>query len=186
VDKEILINAIESKFPGITETSSEPYGLLTLEIAVPNLKALIHWLKDDEQMNFIFLTDICGVHYPNQGNREFAVVYHLHNLEANFRLRLKTFVGRENINVPTICDIYSAANWMERETFDFYGIIFEGHPNLKRILNMDEMDYFPMRKEYPMEDATRTDKDDRFFGRDGNENVTFDNKKALAKGNNHG
>lgn len=184
MDKEILLNAIETKFPGVIQASSEPHGLLTLEIPVANIKPVIKWLKDNKQTNFVFMTDLCGVHYPNQGDKEFAVVYHLHNLEANFRLRLKTFVGRDNINVPTMSDIYSAANWMERETFDFYGIIFEGHPNLKRILNMDEMTYHPMRKEYPMEDATRTDKDDRYFGRVGNEGVKFDNNKALAKENN--
>jgi NADH:ubiquinone oxidoreductase subunit C len=65
----------------------------------------------------------------------------------------------------------------------FTGYNFVGHPNLVRILNMDDLTYHPMRKEYPMEDATRTDKDDRFFGRDGHEGVTFDNKKALAKNN---
>jgi NADH-quinone oxidoreductase subunit C len=67
--------------------------------------------------------------------------------------------------IPSITPLYSAANWQERETFDFYGIIFNGHPNLKRILNVDEMDYFPLRKEYPLEDGTRTDKDDTYFGR---------------------
>ncbi|MFM9944039.1 MAG: NADH-quinone oxidoreductase subunit C [Bacteroidia bacterium] len=183
MNNEIVLNAIETKFPGVVLSSSVPHSLLTLEVGVKNIKTLIQWLKEDEATNFIFMTDLCGVHYPNQGEKEFAVVYHLHNLETNFRLRLKTFVGRENINVPTMSDIYSAANWMERETFDFYGIIFEGHPNLKRILNMDEMDYFPMRKEYPCEDGTRTDKDDRFFGRDGNDEVKFENKKSLARQN---
>ena len=67
--------------------------------------------------------------------------------------------------VDTIIDLFSCANWMERETWDFYGIVFKGHPQLKRILNMDEMISFPMRKEFPLEDSGRTDKDDRFFGR---------------------
>ena len=61
--------------------------------------------------------------------------------------------------------LYASANWMERETYDFYGIIFDGHPDLRRILNMDEMEYFPLRKEYPLQDATRTDKEDKYFGR---------------------
>ena len=67
--------------------------------------------------------------------------------------------------IPTVTDLWLGANWMERETFDFYGVKFIGHPNLKRILNMDEMDYHPLRKEYPLEDQTRDDKDDRMFGR---------------------
>jgi NADH-quinone oxidoreductase subunit C len=62
-------------------------------------------------------------------------------------------------------DIYPCADWMERETYDFYGVIFDGHKNLRRILNEDSMDYFPLRKEYHLEDATREDKDDRYFGR---------------------
>jgi len=70
--------------------------------------------------------------------------------------------------VASISDIFLSSNWMERETYDFYGITFTGHPQLKRILNMDEMVSFPMRKEFPMEDNGRTDKDDRFFGRTAN------------------
>jgi NADH-quinone oxidoreductase subunit C len=71
----------------------------------------------------------------------------------------------ENPEIHTITEIYAGANWMERETYDFYGVIFKGHPDLRRILNEDSMDYFPLRKEYHLEDATREDKDDRFFGR---------------------
>lgn len=113
----------------------------------------------------VFLTDITGVNYPDQEGRELAVVYHLHNLAANFRIRFKVFTAVSDPRIFTATQLFSAANWMERETFDFYGIQFVGHPNLKRVLNVDEMDYFPMRKEYPLEDQTRIDKDDEMFGR---------------------
>ena len=92
-------------------------------------------------------------------------IYHLHNFKQNKRVRIKTFVSKNDPKVKSITDLFSGANWMERETFDFYGIQFEGHPNLKRILNVEYMDYFPMRKEYPLEDQSRKDKDDRYFGR---------------------
>jgi NADH-quinone oxidoreductase subunit C len=113
---------------------------------------------------FSFLTDLCGVHYPESEN-ELAVVYHLHNLAKNQRIRLKTFTKASDPSIPSITPLFSSANWMERETYDFYGIVFQGHPNLRRILNCDDMDYFPMRKEYALEDTTREDKDDTMFGR---------------------
>lgn len=179
----IILQLLNDRFPDIEKVESAPHGFFTLEIPVAHIKEVMQFLKEDPNTNFVFLTDLCAVHYPNQGNREFAVVYHLHNLETNFRMRLKTFVGRDNIDVPSMVDLYSAANWMERETFDFYGINFVGHPNLKRILNMDDMTYHPLRKEYALEDGTRTDKDDRFFGRDGHEGRSFDHRKSLAKEN---
>ncbi|MEI6851827.1 MAG: NADH-quinone oxidoreductase subunit C, partial [Bacteroidota bacterium] len=110
------------------------------------------------------LTDLCGIHYPDQ-ELELGVIYHLHNLPENKRIRLKAFVSKEKPEINSIVEIFSGANWMERETFDFYGVIFLGHPNLIRILNVEYMDYHPMRKEYPLEDSTRSDKDDKFFGR---------------------
>ena len=80
-------------------------------------------------------------------------------------MRIKCFVAAATPEVPTLTTLFDAANWMERETFDFYGIQFVGHPDLRRILNMDEMDYHPLLKQYALEDETRDDKDDRFFGR---------------------
>ena len=80
-------------------------------------------------------------------------------------MRIKVFLAADDVHIPTMTTLYPTANWMERETYDFFGILFDGHPNLKRILNIDEMDYFPMRKEYPLEDATREDKIDALFGR---------------------
>jgi NADH-quinone oxidoreductase subunit C len=131
-----------------------------------NLKVL-NFLNDDEELKFRFLTDLCAVHYPEQKGRELAVVYHLHNLTDNIRIRFKVFTDINKPDVYTATGLFSAANWMERETYDFYGVNFVGHPNLKRILNVDEMDYFPLRKEYPLEDSTRIDKDDEMFGRGG-------------------
>ncbi len=127
---------------------------------------VIRTLKTEEDLNFHFLTDLCGVHYPdNDENHQFAVVYHLHNWVENVRIRITTYLNGENPEVHSMTNLFLCTNWMERETFDFYGINFIGHPQLKRILNMDEMVSFPMRKEFPMEDSGRTDKDDRFFGR---------------------
>ncbi|HNC30333.1 MAG TPA: NADH-quinone oxidoreductase subunit C, partial [Cyclobacteriaceae bacterium] len=71
----------------------------------------------------------------------------------------------EKPTVPTLTNVFPAANWMERETYDFFGVIFEGHPNLIRILNVEEMTIFPLRKEYPLEDQTREDKNNDMFGR---------------------
>jgi NADH-quinone oxidoreductase subunit C len=102
---------------------------------------------------------------PEQSGREIGVVYHLHNLMENYRLRVKAWMPAADPQISTVTDIWAGANWMERETYDFFGILFKGHPNLKRILNVDHMDVFPLRKEFPLEDTTRTDKDDRFFGR---------------------
>ncbi len=155
------------KFGEQVSNFSEPYALLTFEAQKElNLKVL-NFLYDEPELKFRFLTTLCGVHYPQQKGRELAVVYHLHNLEDNGRVRFKIFTDINQPDIYTATGLFSAANWLERETYDFYGVNFVGHPNLKRILNVDEMDYFPMRKEYPLEDSTRIDKDDEMFGRGG-------------------
>ena len=131
-----------------------------------NLKVM-RYLYDDESLRFRFLTDLTANHFPDRKGEELSVVYHLHNLVDNIRLRMKVYVPIEKPDVFTATQLFSGANWMERETYDFFGVNFVGHPNLTRILNVDEMDYFPMRKEYAMEDPTRVDKDDEMFGRGG-------------------
>ncbi len=164
---ETIKERLTAKFGERLTRFEEPYGLLSFEApAELNLKVL-QFLYDDEQLRFQFLTDLTAVHYPGQTGRELAVVYHLHNLVDNIRLRFKIFIPITQPDVFTATALYEAANWMERETFDFFGVNFKGHPNLKRILNVDEMEYFPMRKEFPMEDQTRIDKDDAMFGRGG-------------------
>lgn len=162
---EIIQQRLNEQFGDQLTGWEEPYGLLTfIAPAEMNLKVL-QFLFDDEKLRFRFLTDLTGVHYPERKGEELAVVYHLHNLVDNIRLRFKVFMPSEKPDVYTATKVFSTANWMERETYDFFGINFVGHPNLIRILNVDEMDYFPMRKEYEMEDPTRRDKDNEMFGR---------------------
>jgi NADH-quinone oxidoreductase subunit C len=158
---------LTEKFGDQVYAFDEPYGMLTFEAPKDiNLKVL-NFLYDDEELKFRFLTALCGTHYPNNKGKEIGVIYHLHNLVDNVRIRFKIYTDVTKPDIYTASGLFSAANWMERETYDFYGINFVGHPKLKRILNVDEMDYFPMRKEFPLEDQTRIDKDDEMFGRGG-------------------
>jgi len=164
---DIIKQRLIEKFGESVSHFTEPYGMLTFEAPKEfNLKVL-QFLFDDPQLRFQFITDLQAVHYPDQKEKELAVVYHLHNLVDNVRIRFKVFTDIQTPQVFPASNLFSAANWMERETYDFFGVDFVGHPNLKRILNVDEMDYFPMRKEFPLEDQTRVDKDDEMFGRGG-------------------
>ena len=157
-----LIETFGSKVLGFNQDRD----IFAFEADSDIITAVILYLKNDPTLRFHFLTDLCAVHYPdNEENRQFAVVYHLHNWYENKRIRIKAFLNGSNPEIKSISNIFLCSNWMERETYDFFGINFIGHPQLKRILNMDEMISFPMRKEFPMEDSGRTDKDDRYFGR---------------------
>lgn len=163
MDNTDLLARLQQSFgPDAFSDVEQPYGLLTLTIDRANLLPVVSFLK--EQEGFSFLTDLCGIHYP-EAALPLGVVYHLHHLPSNTRLRLKAFMPDADPTIDSLTPLFSAADWMERETFDFFGILFQGHPNLKRILNMDDMEAFPLRKEHPLEDPNRRDKDDAFFGR---------------------
>jgi len=162
---ETIQQKLTEKFGEQLTDWQTPYGMLTFTApAALNLKVL-QYLYDDAELRFQFLTDLQAVHYPDSKGAELAVVYHLHNLVDNIRLRFKVFADISKPDVYSATALYQSANFMERETYDFFGVNFVGHPNLIRILNVDEMDYFPMRKEFPVEDQTRIDKDDEMFGR---------------------
>lgn len=161
---ELVIAKLKANYNEALINIEQTYGMLTITIAKDSLLEIFNFLYKDAELAFTFLTDLTGVHFPHP-NDELGVVYHLHNLPANKRIRIKTFFPKADPIIASLTPIFSAANFMERETYDFFGIIFQGHPNLKRILNVDDLGYFPMRKEYALEDATRTDKDDTMFGR---------------------
>ena len=166
INNTYALERLTAEFSDKILLAEEPYGLLTLEVAAASAHEIIKWLQADQEMKVNFLTNIAGVHYPEAMDRELVVVYHLHSLVHNLRIRIKAFLPLSNPSILSLTDLYAGSNWMERETFDFYGIQFINHPNLVRILNEEDMDYFPMRKEYQLEDATRLDKDNRFFGRE--------------------
>ncbi len=170
LNNETIKTKLTEKFGDILLNWEEPYGLLSFEAPKDlNLKVL-QFLHDDPDLSFTFLTDITGIHYPDKQGSELGVIYHLQNLPEGTRLRLKVYTDINTPDIFTATSLFPGANWMERETFDFFGINFVGHPDLRRILNVDEMDYFPLRKEYPMEDQSRIDKDDEMFGRGGSYN----------------
>ncbi|HPI54964.1 MAG TPA: NADH-quinone oxidoreductase subunit C [Chitinophagaceae bacterium] len=162
---EIVKNKLIEKFGDQVSNFTEPYGMLTFEASNEiNLK-LLTFLHDDPELEFTFLNDLTAVHYPDHKGKELAVVYLLQNIKASLRIRFKVYASIEKPDVYTATGVFSTANWLEREAYDFFGVNFVGHPNLIRIMNVDEMDYHPLRKEYPAEDQTRIDKDDAMFGR---------------------
>jgi NADH-quinone oxidoreductase subunit C len=162
---ETIQNKLVEKFGDQVLNFSTASGILSFESPKEiNLKVL-QYLYEEPILGFTFLTDLCGVNYPDNKGAELVVVYHLHNFTENIRLRYSINTSINDTAVFTASKLFESANWMERETYDFFGINFIGHPNLKRILNVEEMDYFPLRKEYPLEDQTRIDKDDEMFGR---------------------
>ncbi|HXH17934.1 MAG TPA: NADH-quinone oxidoreductase subunit C [Chitinophagales bacterium] len=151
----------------VISVEEEPlYKALVITVHPEKIAEVLKFLYDDKDLQFQFLTSLFAVHYPERKGEEIAVVYLLHSLWKNTRIRIKTYLPVSHPEIDTATTLFAAANWMERETYDFFGVIFRGHPHLKRILNIDSMDYFPMRKEYPLEEGTRMDKDDTMFGRE--------------------
>jgi NADH-quinone oxidoreductase subunit C len=164
IPNEELLKRLGEKFDQQVTVVGEPYGLLTVETSREQIIDVLTFLKTDDALRFIFLTDITAIHYPEQ-EKQIGIIYHLHSLTTNTRIRIKVFLVDGDVHIPTATVLWDGANWMERETYDFFGVIFDGHPDLRRILNVDDMTAFPMRKEFPLEDPNRVDKKDYFFGR---------------------
>jgi len=158
-----LVDLLGEKFGEQLFDVSEPYGLLTFSTTKDKVIEVLSFLKENGRINFNFLTDITAVHYPEK--EQIAVVYHLHSMISGIRARLKVFLNEKDPKITSATVLWNGANWMERETYDFFGVKFEGHPDLRRILNVDEMTVHPMLKQYPLEDPNRVDKKDEFFGR---------------------
>lgn len=186
---EAVRNRLTEKFGDQLTALEEPYGMLTFTAPKDQNLKVLQFLFDDPELKFQFLADLCVVHYPDRKGEELAVVYHLHNLVDNIRIRFKVYTDINKPDVFSATALYQAANWLEREGYDFYGVNFVGHPNLIRIQNVEEMEYFPQRKEYPLEDQSRIDKDDEMFGRGGsfawgdkradNGTISEDNKEGV-------
>ncbi|MBS1557130.1 MAG: NADH-quinone oxidoreductase subunit C [Bacteroidetes bacterium] len=161
--QEKILSVINEKFEGEVIESGMIRDFFTIVLKKEKITDIIRHLYHHTETRFQFLTTLCGIHYPDQN--QIAVMYQLHNLHTNQRMRLKVYLSADRPEVNTLTPVFAGANWMERETYDFFGVNFIGHPNLKRILNVEDMIIHPLRKEYPLEDQTREDKSDLMFGR---------------------
>ena len=148
---EEIFTALEGKFDVKRETLDK-WGV-TAVIAAPYLHNAVQFLKEEAGIKFDMLVDIAGIDYltyPNHEGPRFAVSYAFKSMKnPGARIRLKVLVSEENLKVPTISDLYANANWYEREVYDQFGVIFEGHPDLRRLLNHVEFVGHPLRKDYP-------------------------------------
>ena len=162
-EEEKIISVLRGKYEDQVLLTEKLYDFVTVTLKKDKIIEVISFLRDQPETQFKFLTTLCGIHYPDL--QQIAVMYQLHNMYTGARIRLKTYLPQDSPVIPTLTNVFPAANWMERETYDFFGVKFEGHPDLRRILNVEEMIIFPLRKEYPLEDQTREDKADEMFGR---------------------
>lgn len=162
---EEVLNELQSKFGNKVLKSEIDYDTLIVEVNREAAYDVLQYLKNESATKLDFLTTMCGLHFPEKKDAELGVMYQVKNLVSGYSLRVKAYFPISNPKIKSVTSLFPSANWQERQEYDFFGIEFEGHPNLKRILNVDDMDYFPMRKEYKLEDATRNDKEDKYFGR---------------------
>ena len=178
MDNSFIKDRLVQKFQENIYGYEEHFGVLSIFANKDfNLK-ILQYLVDDEQLSFKFMKDLTAVHYPNRVGEELVVTYLVYNLYEKVELRLNFSLPIEKPSIFTATKIFETANWLEREAYDFFGVDFIGHPNLIRVMNVDEMDYHPLRKEFPLEDQTRKDKDDDMFGRGGDFNFGSFNVKA--------
>jgi NADH-quinone oxidoreductase subunit C len=145
---QALANHVASSLGEAVTASAVAYDELTLVMRGEDIVRTVTFLRDDPRCRFISFLDICGVDYPGREKR-FDVVYHLLSPHLNHRIRLKVETD-EVTPVPSIIDVYPAANWFEREAYDLYGILFSGHPDLRRILTDYGVEGYPLRKDFPL------------------------------------
>jgi NADH-quinone oxidoreductase subunit C len=146
---EKIIQKIKTNFTDDILEVINYRGELTIVVNKSKIPDLCRFLKEDPELSFELLIDICGLD-RNQKKDRFEVVYNIWSLKNKTRLRLRAKVDENDIHLPSVVLIWEAANYYERETYDFYGIIFDGHPDLRRIYMPEEFEYFPLRKDFPL------------------------------------
>ena len=153
-----LASTISDSLEGIDYEAKVAYGELTLNTDIGSLIDLLTALRDDVQLKFVSIIDITAVDYPGRDKR-FDVVYHLMSPTLNQRLRVKVRTD-EDTAVPSATGVYPGANWFERETYDMYGVLFSGHPDLRRLLTDYGFEGHPLRKDFPLSGFVQVRYDD--------------------------
>jgi NADH-quinone oxidoreductase subunit C len=144
---EQTVERLKAQFPSVQ--TNEYRGELTVVVPKGEIVPVCTLLRDDADLRFDSIRDICGADYYRPDDR-FEVVYNLYSIPRRARLRVKVRLDEADPHVPTVTGVWAGANWMERETYDMYGIIFDGHPDLRRIYMPEEFEYYPLRKDFPL------------------------------------
>jgi NADH-quinone oxidoreductase subunit C len=147
-EENIAVQKLRELIPEAIEDVSSFRDQVAVRVFKEHLVAVCYFLRDTPGLEFDFLTDLTAVDYPTRPQR-FDVVLHVYSMTQNHMLRVKTGVA-EGETVPTATGVWKGANWEERETFDMFGIVFEGHPDLRRILLAEDWEGYPLRKDYPL------------------------------------
>ncbi len=150
-----LASRVQQRFSSQISATHVEFGELTVELPREHIRPVCTALRDEDGFKFEQLIDVCGVDYLTYGDGvwtgpRFAVVYHLLSVSNNQRIRLRAFVDDHMPRIDSVNDIWNSANWFERETFDLYGIAFDGHPDLRRILTDYGFIGHPFRKDFPV------------------------------------
>lgn len=145
---EALGHSIAGSLGAVVSKHSIAYGELTLDVATDRIVEIVTFLRDDPACRFVNFIDVTAVDYPSRAQR-FDVVYHLMSPTLNARIRLRA-PADEDTQVPSIIKVFPGADWFEREAYDLYGVIFTGHPDMRRILTDYGFDGHPLRKDFPL------------------------------------
>jgi NADH-quinone oxidoreductase subunit C len=147
--KDLIVEKLTARFPSSVEQVNEYAGELTIIVRKKDIVPVCLCLRGDAELGFTSLRDLCGADYHRPDER-FEVIYNLYSYVKNFRLRLKVRVEESDLHVPTVTGVWKAANWAEREAYDMFGIVFDGHPDLRRMYLPEEFEYHPLRKDFPL------------------------------------
>lgn len=145
-----IVAALQSAHPEWVAQVTEALGEVTAVVPREQIVAVCSYLKTAPEAHFDFLSDLCGVDRGVEEEPRFEVNYHLFSTTKFHRLRLKVLVNEDSAQVPTVTTVWRTANWHERETYDLMGVVFEGHPDLRRILLPDDWQGHALRKDFPL------------------------------------
>ncbi|MEW6233387.1 MAG: NADH-quinone oxidoreductase subunit C [Chloroflexota bacterium] len=148
-ESDLVVQKLRSRFPDSLREIRYFRGETTVVLRREDILDVCRFLRDDPELQFDYLSDLCGVDYLGRGPR-FEVVYNLYSLAFNRRLRLKVGVPSDEPSLPSVVGVWPTANWHEREVYDMFGLSFQGHPDLRRILMPDDWHGHPLRKDYPL------------------------------------
>jgi NADH-quinone oxidoreductase subunit C len=156
-EQPLVFQKIREKFADAVLETSQARGELTVVVRKSVIFELMELLKNDPELDYNMLIDVTAVDYLNMEDvlmkydyARFMVVYHLLSLKRKARLRVKVPVHEKELSVPSMTPLWRTANWLERETYDMFGVAFENHPDLRRILMPDDYEGHPLRKDYPL------------------------------------